>query len=259
MQDGEIIEDRILDDIVRSYASKRLVTLRSFSGDWVHHLTSDSGELWLSGYKTSLNNSAAGAIAQDKVATYELLTTHDIAAVPHYLYRRSLSEQSARALSNQRIVTKPLTGTSGRGIKLHDTLVDARLYMDQHPDSWAVSPYVEIHSETRVIVLDGKIILSFDKSGAVRHDDGLVLFNLSHGGTPQVRSLEDDESEIAVRAQSALGLSLCAVDIVSTPQGKFVLEVNDGFMLEHFMRVSEEYRQLGTEAYETIFDSHLFT
>lgn len=257
MQDGEILETRILDDIVRDYASKWSCARESFSDNWVHHLTSNHGEIWLSGYKTSLNSSAASAIAQDKVATYELLTARNVAAVPHYLYRRSLSEQAEKALSGQNIVTKPLLGTSGRGIRLHNTLDEAQLFMDQHLDSWAVSPYAQITSETRAIMLDGTVILSFDKSGTVRPDDGLVLFNLSHGGTPRVRLLEDEEIAIAVQAQAALGLSLCAVDIITTPQGRFVLEINDGFMLEHFMRVSEEYKALGRETYETVFDSRL--
>ena len=82
------------------------------------------------------------------------------------------------------------------------------------------------------------------------------MFNLGLGAVPT--NIEPDASllSLASRAQAALGLRLSAVDIIETVDGNLrVLEINSGFMMEHYIRSSEENRQRAVKAYGAIIEA----
>ena len=76
--------------------------------------------------------------------------------------------------------------------------------------------------------------------------------NLGLGATALV--LEEGElrgglAALALGAAQALGISFASVDVVDTCQGRMVLEVNSGVMLEYFSKMSKENYQIAKAIY----------
>ncbi|OGL22246.1 hypothetical protein A2707_02855 [Candidatus Saccharibacteria bacterium RIFCSPHIGHO2_01_FULL_45_15] len=241
MQTGEYIIDRWLPKIVRQIASDIGCTLRTYSDDWVIELESTDTVRRIIGYKFDINNSVASMIASDKVAAYQILRANDVAAVEHTLLRTKVGVGGASFNDNwQDIVVKPLAGTSGHGVRRLKSRQSAEEWIEQSGiEAWAVSPYYNIQQEIRLIVLDDKVLLSYEKLPIPSSE--LLMFNLGKGAVP--RNIVPDSAivKLALSARQALGLHLAAVDIIILQDGQsMVLEVNDGIMMEHYARVSEQ-------------------
>lgn len=253
MQSGEYILDRLLVRIVRSICDERNITFRAYSDDWILELTHGEVRKRICGYKFPLNDSAAAMIAQDKVAAYQVLTAGDVAAVEHILIRtKATHAQWPQTELPDGFVLKPLMGTSGHGVHAFHAIDDAKLAIqDTHIEAWALSPRIDIVREMRYVMLDGVVLLAYDKQPA--DQDGLVMFNLSKGAHPLVIQPIDAHVTIAQNAMKVLNLRMAAVDIIETAAGEMmVLEVNDGFMMEYFARTSPEYENIAYDVYRKI-------
>lgn len=253
MQSGEYILDRLLVRIVRSVCDEQNISFRSYSDDWILELTKGTVQKRICGYKFPLNDSAAAMIAQDKVAAYQVLMAGSVAAVEHILIRTKATHAQwpQRELTGG-FVLKPLMGTSGHGVHAFDAINEAKLVVQNSSiEAWALSPRINIVRETRYVMLDGNVLLAYDKQPA--QQEGLVMFNLSKGARPQVIRPDEAQLTIARNAMRVLGLRVAAVDIVETAAGEtMVLEVNDGFMMEHFARTSPEYEKVAYDVYRKI-------
>lgn len=261
MQTGEYIRNRLLPDAVRLACQRQDIDCASFSDDWVLQLAKGHRTEWIFGYKFSINNSAVSHLAQDKVATYEVLRAAGLSAVPHMLVRSVAGEPIAASRFEHRfdgkdVVVKPLIGTGGRGVQRYATTQAALAYIGESSEpSWAMSPYLDIISETRLVVLEGTLLLAYEKQQPELRG-GLKLYNLSHGAVA-VDIAEADVQlslrSLAVRTCSALGLRLAAVDIITTAQNEqLVLEVNDGFSMEYYARQSAGCKKRSIQLYDTI-------
>jgi glutathione synthase/RimK-type ligase-like ATP-grasp enzyme len=252
MTHGQYILDRWMVGVIEAICLKHGIDYRSYSDDWLLELSHKGIVRRVFGYKFSINDAAATAIAGDKVATYQLLHAHGISAVEHRLVRTKASESTDWAEGFSELVVKPLDGTSGHGVGLLASPTHVPGYIQKHQAiaAWAVSPYQQIQSERRFIILDGELICQYQKSPIEIH--GLKMFNLGLGATVLHNEATDLETKLAVRAVNALGLRLAAVDIILTPEGYKVLEVNDGIMMENYMRQSEENKKQATNIYESI-------
>lgn len=81
------------------------------------------------------------------------------------------------------------------------------------------------------------------------------MFNLGLGAAPVEPADPDRFIPLAQTAQNALGLRLASIDIIEAADGSLrVLEVNDGIMMEHFMRHSEQNKATGETVYRAILD-----
>lgn len=253
MQSGEFIVDRWMPDILRDICKKHSISVRSFSDDWIFQFSKGGRTSFVIGYKFALNDAASAGIAQDKVATYELLRVLNVPVVPHVLVRTKATDSSGwKQQKWEQFVIKPLIGTSGHGVRLFHDIALAEDWMQRAGiEAWTVSPYLAIERETRLVVLDGDILIAYDKQPVMIH--GLKMFNLGKGAVPQVITPSSEMIAIARAAASGLGLRLCAVDIVALEDGTIqVLEVNEGLMLEHFMRHSPGNKRIAYEIYEKI-------
>ena len=70
----EYIVDRYLPKIVTELAEARSIAVKRFSDDWILKLSKDDRTEVIVGYHFSLNNAGAVRVAEDKVATYLLLS-----------------------------------------------------------------------------------------------------------------------------------------------------------------------------------------
>lgn len=255
MTQGQYIIDRWMVEMIQSTCEDRGISFRSYSDDWVIELQKGQTIRRVFGYKFDLNTSAASSIAADKVASYQVLHQHGIAAVEHRLVQTKAGQYSEWSDGLGKVVVKPLDGTSGHGVRLLESSSDVTRYIHAHPHiaAWAVSPYEEILSERRFIVLDNKIICSYEKQAVTI--DGLKMFNLGLGAAAVTSPAPKELEVLALQASTALALRLAAVDVIVTDKGSKILEVNDGIMMENFMRQSDDHKALASQVYDAIIDA----
>lgn len=259
MQNGEYIVNRLLPAMVANTCAAQTIAVQKYSDDWVMRLSKDDVTRWVFGYKFDLNNAAAAHIAQDKVATYQTLAAANIPVVPHVL-ARSVSGNSdtdlSRTLGSQRVVIKPLIGTGGRGVELYDNVTEALQAIQQTAETaWAFSPYQEIAAEYRIVLLDGQVLVAYEKTHPLLKN-GLKYFNLGLGA--QAEDIEPDDldpllTDLAHKSVSAVCLRLAAVDIVRLADNTFaVIEINDGISMEHYALQSQAHKNSAAQVYDAI-------
>ena len=255
MQDGEFIIDRWMVGMLRDICQARGITFAAYSDDWLLELRAGDKVRRVLGYRFHLNDSVAASIAQDKVATYQALAKAGIPAVTHVLVRTKISHADRQAMAGwQKIVVKPLVGTSGHGVQLFTSVDEAADHIEQSSIlAWAAAPFVDIQREVRVIMLDGMPLLTYEKRPVMIR--GLKMFNLGLGATPKDIKPSDELVSLAKNSQHELGLRLATVDIVEDVDGNVrVMEVNDSIMMEHYARYSLENKQRAIDTYSAIVD-----
>jgi glutathione synthase/RimK-type ligase-like ATP-grasp enzyme len=261
MQMGPYIAERLMPKLIAAYCQRSGAGFQAFSDDWVLRLTRDGTTRWIVGYKFDVNRSAAGEVAQDKVATYTVLKAAGIEAIPHYLVRSLPHElihvsNLHRILDSIPVVAKPLEGTSGRDVTCFHTVDEAlAMIRSSGEPAWAVSPHADLQAEYRLIMLDGTALLVYEKTQPTFRGD-LKLFNLAYGAVAVDVADPDlvvQLSSIARQVMDATALRVAAVDIVRMPDGSLkVLEVNDGITMEHYARQSAQNKERTTDVYDAI-------
>jgi glutathione synthase/RimK-type ligase-like ATP-grasp enzyme len=140
------------------------------------------------GYDVGLNSAVTHRIANDKAATAELLEMNGIACVPHAFFPSpALSEylphlgtwQAMLGHLTQNpggIVVKPNEGTSGRLVFKVLTRPALELAVSEIFSlnlNLAISPYLEIKSEVRVVLVDDLPVIVYGKSRPSVTGDGM--------------------------------------------------------------------------------------
>jgi glutathione synthase/RimK-type ligase-like ATP-grasp enzyme len=256
MQDGEYIVDRWMVKMLRDICAERGVSFDSYSDDWLLELKFSSKTHRVFGYRFDLNDSVSASVAQDKVATYQVLAKASIPAVPHVLVRTKVSHADRKVMGDwQKVVIKPLVGTSGHGVHLFDNIDAAIAHIEESPiAAWAAAPFIDIIREIRVILLNGVPLLIYEKQPVTIR--GLKMFNLGLGATPKDIEISDELLQLAISAQKELCLRLSTIDIVEDGAGESrVLEINDSIMMEHYARHSPENKQRAAQVYSAIVNA----
>ena len=263
MKAGQYIVDRFLPEFVTMAATSRSIDVEVMSDGWVIRLERNEARRWVVGYQFDLNTTAASAVAQDKVATYLALTRAGIAAVPHVLVRSTPHEKDLanhiRGVFEGPLVIKPLDGTGGRGVqKVADVDAAVAVIRDSEEVAWAAAPWYDIAAEYRAVVLDGQLLLAYEKTQPVELH-GLRFYNLGLGAVAQDVMDERQLAAVTTIAQSTcaqLGVRLAAVDIVRVASGELlVLEVNDGIMMENYARQSAIYKRRAAKVYDAVMSA----
>lgn len=252
--------DRTIVKIIRELCHEKGIELDGYSYDWIFSLKKNGLIKYIYGYRFDLNSTAAGYICQDKVATYQILNNAGIPAVPHTLvsshqvYYDEVWKKDAR--SWQRFVLKPTSGAGGRNIYLFDDSDATNTFIHRHKkEVWSVSPFLSIVKETRLIVLDDTVLLAFEKhSPVIRH--GIPMFNLRLGANAVNITPTKEYVTLALQAQKALGIRFGAVDVIELESGEImVLEINDGFSLEHYATQANEHHDNARLVYSAAVDA----
>lgn len=260
-----ITENRVLVEAIRDTCSEDGITARFFSDEWVVMLEKSGRRRLIYVNSFDLNSDASARIAADKVATYEILSNADLPAVPHFtlstIISPSIDTRTLQALFDtyMKLVVKPLQGRHGNDIRMCSKVDDVVEFTSSRAlTGWAVSPYIDIAREQRLIVFDGSVHIVYEKTSPALQN-GLKIFNLNHGALARTLSTQDLPPEIlnlATSATKALELRIAAVDIIfdqsNTPQ---ILEINSSFGLEHYATTSPEHRQIAKTFYKTVITS----
>ncbi len=222
---------RMLAKILRDVCARDGIRLDAFSGDWVFRLERDGRVTHVFGFDFALNSATAHMLAKDKAATSTLLTFHEIPCVEHALFLGPQAPEHMPKSGNWRpllaffeahgrdIVCKRNDGTGGADvIRVRNPveLETAAQRIFARSRALCASPYVSIDAECRIVVLDGRCELVYEKSRPAVKGDGastpraLLAKHLADGGDVEatIAGLGELAGHIAWDAPLAAGETL---------------------------------------------------
>ncbi|QDW41516.1 RimK-like protein [Bradyrhizobium sp. KBS0727] len=164
---------------VRKYCASHGIEVELRAQGWLIVMTRGSKRRFAFGYDLGLNSAVAHRIANDKAATADVLEICGIPCVPHtaflsprmYKYITPAGAWTAMLDLLQQnpegIVVKPNEGTGGISVfkvRTEPELEVAANEIFSSERSLAISPYVDIEDEVRVILIDYRPIVVFSKN-----------------------------------------------------------------------------------------------
>ncbi|MCA6124593.1 RimK-like protein [Bradyrhizobium sp. WSM 1704] len=158
------------------------------SGGWLVMMRRGAERRLAIGYDLGLNSAVAHQVASDKAACAEVLTAAGIDAIPHTLFlgpRHSPHIPGSGSIDTMAqlldahprgLVVKPNEGTSGELVCRVTTRAQletavARILAEYR--ALAISPYVEIDDEIRVVLLDARALIVYSKTRPQVTGDGV--------------------------------------------------------------------------------------
>jgi len=239
--------------------------------DNVFELKKGNKKLYFRGRNFGLNSALSSQLCSNKGQTYAVLKRNNLPVVPHFgIYnpetynffgdQKKRNEKRENAVIKREgwpLVVKPAEGSSGIGVELISRKRDLKKLLKTlfiRNDEVVLSPFRVVEHEYRVIVLNGKVELIFDK---IRTSDDF-RHNLCLGAKSKVLTEKDKNYQkleaLAKRATKALKLEFSSVDIVETTDfGLEILEVNSSVSLSYFGAESKEKYQIAKSIYKKAF------
>ena len=175
MSNGE----RVFVTAVKKYCASHGIEVELRADGWLIAMKRGSKRHFAFGYDLGLNSAVAHRIANDKAATAEVLEICGIRCVPHTaflspkMYKYITPSGAWTAMlgllkqNPQGIVVKPNEGTGGISVfkvRTEPELEVAANEIFSSEKSLAISPYLEIEDEVRVILIDDRPIVVFSKN-----------------------------------------------------------------------------------------------
>lgn len=169
---------RALTRILRRLCEPRGISITELGEGWILRLSRGPTLRHIHGYSFDLNPAATHAIACDKAATSEVLREANVPRVEHALFLHPDMARYVRHPGNwpgmlhafercgRDVVIKDNTGTGGRDVFRARDLVsmeDAVLRLFSRGSAVALSPFVEVQQETRLVLLDGACLAAYSK------------------------------------------------------------------------------------------------
>lgn len=169
---------RALVRLLMQLAQERGITVHTLSHGWILLLQKNGQVRRVFGYDFDLNDAVAQMLAKDKSAAALLLQFHNVPCIEHHLFLRSDIEAYTPEKGNWtalialaetygfQLVCKPNSGTSGQDVyrvRNPRELEWAVQRLFQHHKAIAVAPYYTIPHEYRLILLDGQVLLAYEK------------------------------------------------------------------------------------------------
>jgi ribosomal protein S6--L-glutamate ligase len=182
----------------------------------------------------SLNESVAISRSRDKLRALQLLARKGIGMpVTGFAHSTKMTSDLVKLVGGAPLVIKLLEGTQGTGVVLAETEAAAESVIDAFRDLDAYFLVQEFIAESqgcdiRCFVVGNKVVASMMRKAKA----GEFRSNLHRGGTAATVKLTPEERKAAVRAASAMGLSVAGVDILRSNHGPLVIEVNSSPGLE---------------------------
>jgi glutathione synthase/RimK-type ligase-like ATP-grasp enzyme len=256
--------NRIFVDAITKFCAGHGIACEARSQGWLIVMERDGTHRFALGYDLGLNSAISHRIAGDKAATSDILAMSGIPHIAHtqfsnpvladYIPASGLHE-AMRVLLRQHaqgVVVKPNEGTSGRLVfkVTNEAELDqaARAIFASHL-SLAISPFVEIAEEVRVVLIDDVPLAVYAKARAAdwRH-------NLDLGARPVLLppgETRDTCVALAIQAAQAIGIRFASIDVVRTGDEWKVLEINSGVMME---ALGAHHPELVYEAYSAALE-----
>jgi hypothetical protein len=235
-----INSERTFVNAVQKYCDNHGIAVQIKSQGWLVVMQRGATRRFAFGYDLGLNGAVAHRIANDKAATADVLEICGIACVPHALFLSpklykyipqsgswkamlELLEGSPKGLDghSKGIVVKPNEGTGGNSVFKVSKAPELEIAVHEifsSNTSLAISPYLEIEEEVRVILIDYRPIVVYSKSRPSIVGDGKrSLLELAVAATPArqlstvLPGLVDDLDKAALDAIPSAG-QLCVLN-----------------------------------------------
>jgi glutathione synthase/RimK-type ligase-like ATP-grasp enzyme len=194
---------RVFVTAVQKYCADNGIAVETRSQGWLMVMRKGPRRRLAYGYDLGLNSAVTHRIANDKAATAELLEMNGIASVPHAFFPSpALSDYIPAAgtweamlghlaQNPDGIVVKPNEGTSGRlvfRVRTRPALERAVSGIFSLNLNLAISPYLEIKDEVRVILVDCLPVIVYGKSRPSVTGDGVhSVLELARAAMPAER------------------------------------------------------------------------
>lgn len=176
----------------------------------------------------SLNRAGAFELARDKVASLQVLAAQGLPLPATVVVSDPSQVRGAiAAVGGTPVVVKAADGWRGEGTVLAETSASALSILDGLADAarpLLVQRFVAEadRQDLRILVVAGQVRAAMKRKAAA----GDFRANISRGGSAELCSLTPAQDSLARRAAEILGLGLAGVDLLSTPAGDLLLEVN---------------------------------
>ncbi|HSX31867.1 MAG TPA: RimK family alpha-L-glutamate ligase [Candidatus Saccharimonadales bacterium] len=211
---GKILEgfDAIIPRIAQSYTKYGGAVVRQFEVQDV--------------YTTA--KSIAIDRSRNKLRAYQLLAKAGV-DIPKTVFARETAdlEDVISKAGGAPLIVKVARGTHGNGVVLAETAKAAKAVMQAfyvEGVTFLVQEYVKESAGTdiRAIVVGSQVVASIKRQSL----DDDFRSNTHQGGVGTIVKLTTEEERTAVKAAKAMGLPVCAVDMMRSSRGPLVLEVN---------------------------------
>lgn len=166
--------------------------------------------------------------SRDKLRSYQLLAKYGV-AVPKTVFARETADfdDVIELAGGTPLIIKVARGTHGNGVVLAETPKAAKAVMQAfyvEGVNFLVQEFVKesAGSDVRALVVGNKVVASIMRQSL----DEDFRSNTHQGGVGKPVKLTDDERHAAIKAARAMGLPVCAVDMLRSDEGPLVLEVN---------------------------------
>jgi len=297
------MEEKIIHKVIREICEELNIDFKLLSRDWIIKLEKNNKIRFVSGYKFDLNTHAIGEIIDDKYGLYEILKDENIPIIEHnIIYSKDNNSDFAIGYNdynkvkdyfkthNNSIVIKPNTGTCGKGVYHIENIDDIEPTLEllfNKNYSLSYCPFYNIKKEYRIIVLNNKIKLIYQKERPIIKGNGIntikellidfnknyfidkeldeeydrVLdknelfeyswkFNLSKGSISSIVTDEEIKNKltnITNKILNKFNMKFVSIDIIDTDNKLLVMEINSGVMMKNI------YYQLGEDIVKDIY------
>lgn len=166
--------------------------------------------------------------SRDKLRAYQLLAKAGV-GIPKTVFARETADFEAviEMAGGAPLIVKVARGTHGNGVVLAETNKAAKAVMQAfyvEGVNFLVQEFVKESAGTdvRAIVVGNRVVCGFMRQSL----DDDFRSNTHQGGIGKATRLSDEEEKTAIKAAKAMGLPVCAVDMMRSERGSLVLEVN---------------------------------
>lgn len=149
-------------------------------------------------------------------------------------------EQAIEIVGGCPLIGKLPEGTQGRGVMLLESKGAAKSMVETLRTKGITLITQEFLKEAkgadiRCLVVGNKVIAAMKRQGAAEE----FRANIHQGGNGQPIKLSTEERKTAIKAAQTVGLKVAGVDLIRTPEGSYVIEVNSSPGLEGIESVSQ--------------------
>ncbi|MFW5991143.1 MAG: ATP-grasp domain-containing protein [Candidatus Nanoarchaeia archaeon] len=169
---------------------------------------------------------SAFTVGHNKILTQLKLQQAGIPTPASYL---SPSVESAKKVLEEityPVIIKFPEGTQGKGVMFADSYASASSMLDAFAtlkQPVIIQEYVETGStDTRAIVVGDKVVAAMQRKA----ETGEKRANIHAGGIGEPVELDPHAKKIAVKTAKAMNCGVCAVDLLESVKGPYVIEIN---------------------------------
>jgi ribosomal protein S6--L-glutamate ligase len=162
----------------------------------------------------------------DKLLTQLLLQQKKIPMPATYLSSTVIAAKKILKRLNFPIIMKFPHGAQGKGVMFAESIASANSILDAlHAlkQPFILQEYVDTDGiDMRLIVVGDKVVAAMKRIAG--SDDKRA--NIHAGGRGEALNPDSITKKIAVKAAKAMGCDICAVDMLESPKGPLVIEIN---------------------------------